>query len=82
MTVRPNIEQETVELVNKKLRGTMRVDPEKVGLDEKIRVLVNELEELEQSAKEQQNVIDRIDQLDNRVQELYNEALRSSDGRP
>jgi hypothetical protein len=44
MTVRPVIEEDTVERVNEKLGDVMAVDPEDVGLGKKINILVDELE--------------------------------------
>jgi hypothetical protein len=81
MTVRPHIEEETVETVDKKLRGRMRVDPEKVAMDEKIRILVGELEELEDSLEEQQDVNENIDELRNEVRMMKNEAVSQSNQR-
>jgi hypothetical protein len=46
MTARPRIEDETVEEINEKLRDVMEVDPESVGLDTKINVLLSEYSEL------------------------------------
>jgi len=43
MTLRPRIEEETVERVNEELEDAMAIDPEKVGLDEKINVALDEL---------------------------------------
>ena len=44
MTVRPLIEEETVERLNEKLDDVMAVDPESVGLDKKIGILINDYE--------------------------------------
>lgn len=65
MTVRPNINEETVEEVNEKLRDVMRVDPETVGLDEKIRVLLHELEELTEEAEKVDDESDRMKRIEN-----------------
>ena len=47
MTVRPQIDDETVERVNEKLADVMRIDPKQAGMDTKINVLLEEVEELE-----------------------------------
>lgn len=44
MSVRPTVDEATVERVNSQLGGVLRVDPENVGLDKKINVLLDELE--------------------------------------
>ena len=44
MTVRPLIEEETVERLDEKLEDVMAVDPESVGLDKKIGILIDSYE--------------------------------------
>ena len=43
MTVRARIDEETVERLNDELENTMAVEPEAVGVDKKINVLIDEL---------------------------------------
>jgi len=42
MTLRPVVEEETVEKLDEKLQDVMAVEPESVGLDKKINVLLDE----------------------------------------
>jgi len=43
MTVRARIDDETVERLNEELENTMAIEPEAVGIDKKINVLIDEL---------------------------------------
>ena len=42
MTIRPIIEEETVEKLNEELQDVMAVEPESVGLNKKIEILLDE----------------------------------------
>jgi len=44
MTVRPAIEKETMEKVNEAIEDRMAVSPESVSIDDRLNVLVDELE--------------------------------------
>lgn len=54
MPVRPQIDEETVERVNDKAGLVMRVDPEDAGLDTKINILLDELEDYQREARAEQ----------------------------
>jgi hypothetical protein len=81
MTVRPNINEETVEEVNEKLRDVMRVDPETVGLDEKIRVLLHELEELTEEVEESDNESQRMKRIENMLTKVERAVDNPNRGR-
>jgi uncharacterized ferredoxin-like protein len=42
MPIRPPIEEETVERLNKVIDGSMAVDPESVGVDKRLNVLIDQ----------------------------------------
>jgi len=47
MTIRPQIEEETVEKLNEKLQDVMAVEPESVGLNKKLEILIDEYQSVQ-----------------------------------
>lgn len=55
MTLRPRIEEETVEELDEKLQAVMTVDPATVGLDKKIEIVMDEWQKERQDRLMAQN---------------------------
>lgn len=45
MTVRPQIDEAVVDRLNEEMRNRLKVDPERLGVGEKIDILLDDLEE-------------------------------------
>jgi len=70
MPTRPNLEDSTVERINEKLDDVIRVDPEKVGFDQKLNVLLDELEEREGLEQFKQEMSREVSSINTEVQNL------------
>jgi len=77
MTVRPNLDEETVERMNEKLQDVIRVNPERVGMDEKINVLLDELDEREDMEDFREQIDSKIDHMNSMISDIeYNTSTR------
>jgi len=54
MTVETSVEEKTIEQINEMLDDVMRVDPENVALDQKLNILIEELEQTNEELAETQ----------------------------
>ena len=73
MVVRPRIEEEVMGRLDEKVDDVMRVDPDKVGDGEKIRILIEEFEELEKELEETKELGGRIDEMSQALRSLKTE---------
>lgn len=72
MTHRPVIEDGTVDRVNEKLEDVVRVNPEKIGLDEKINILVDEIEDLQDELEDTETLENRFQALESKLNSISN----------
>jgi len=70
MTVRPNLSEETVERMDEKLRDVIRVEPEKVGMDDKINVLLDELEERQEMDEFKEQIAGKVDTINGELHSI------------
>jgi len=70
MAVRPNLSEETVERMDEKLGDVIRVDPEKVGMDDKINVLLDELEERQKMDDFKEQIAGKVDTINGELHSI------------
>lgn len=83
MTHRPHLEDETVEMLDEKVGDVMRVEPDGVSVDKKIRVLVEEVEtnkELEKLEEIEESMESYHANLKNKISNV-NREVRKLDSR-
>jgi len=71
MVQRPRIEDEVMDRLNEKVGDVIRVDPDKVGDGEKIRILLDECEELEKELEEREEVKEMVGDIKSAVNNVY-----------
>jgi len=76
MVQRPRIEDEVMDRLDEKVGDVIRVDPDKIGEGEKIRILIDELEELENELEEREEVSEMVENALSEVTRLKNIANR------
>jgi len=67
---RPRVEQETIDALNEYLDDVIRVDPETVGLDQKIRILLGEHVTDEHTHEKLEDIEDSISSLHSTVKTM------------
>jgi hypothetical protein len=63
MPVRPDLQESTVSKLNAKVQDAMAVDPKEVSIDQRIRVLMAELEELKKEKENQKEIDAHLEQI-------------------
>lgn len=61
MAVRPVLDDETVQRLNEAVAPYMSVDPTKVGVGDRVNVLLDRLEESEAELRRARNQLERLD---------------------
>jgi hypothetical protein len=70
MVHRPNIEDETVERLNEKLEDVTTVPPNKIGMEDKLNVLLDELDERDEMEDYKEQIDDKVSRIHQEIRNL------------
>lgn len=70
MVHRPNLEDETVERLNEKLQDVTTVPPNKIGMDDKLNVLLDELDERDEMEDYKQQIDNKVGRIHQEIRNL------------
>jgi len=74
MTVRPDLQDGTVDKLNAKSRELMAVDPEQVSVDQRIRVVLDELDKFTDDSVTNEDLNERLSEIRSDVRRVKNDV--------
>lgn len=80
MPVRPNLDPETVEELNEKVQDVVRVDAESVSVDERIKILLGEMDNLTEEVEEKEKLNQELTNIHTTLQNIKNSVRNQRSG--